>query len=334
MAHNFKQHAGKIMLVLVIGLGILAISLANWKDDNHDNQIIVNDIDDTGLDLASTNQQIDDQVNSLKTFVNPPDSSNDAEEEPEHKITLAEDNGKVTTIEGVYGPSYEKINLDITCKHEVTSGKYIRYLRHLITDESGSYSTIFDRSKCGAGDIIQVCTEDDICSDEVEIKRKQTKTVYSSVRSSGGRSGSSGGSSSPSAMSASGNGDKTFVWGIYTPYNESPIPLGAQVDIVCNHSSVNITISTDKTTVNGAGKFEVHTTSDQCTVGDEVQACIVDSEPPECSGWVPVTYTHGMSGQSGSYVSIAGVPEYTTLAMAFLMLFTGGGIAYLRNKKK
>ena len=136
--------------------------------------------------------------------------------------------------------------------------------------------------------------------------------------------------SAGSTMSASGNGDKTVVEGIYIPFNESSIPLGVQVDIVCQHGSENNTISTDKTTVNGIGKFKTQTTSDKCTIGDQVQACIYT----ECSEWVEVTLIHGSSGHGGSYVSITGVPEYTTAAIAFLMLFTGGGIAYLRNKRK
>ena len=135
--------------------------------------------------------------------------------------------------------------------------------------------------------------------------------------------------SANSIMSASGNGNKTFVSGIYIPYNESPIPQGVQVDIVCQHDSENNTISTDKTTVNEIGKFKTQTTSDKCTIGDLTRACINQ----ECSDWVVVELIHGESGQGGSYMPITGVPEYTTAAIAFLMLFTGGGIAYLRNKK-
>ena len=132
--------------------------------------------------------------------------------------------------------------------------------------------------------------------------------------------------------SAVGHTDQTFVDGVYVPYqgNKSLIPVGAQVTIICNHSNEYNTISTSKTVVKNNGAYQTQTTSDKCTFGDTVQACV----GYECSEWVEVAQAHGMSGHGQGYLEIIGVPEYTTAAVAFLMLFTGGGIAYLRNKKR
>ncbi|MEA3514794.1 MAG: hypothetical protein U9R34_04920 [Nanoarchaeota archaeon] len=118
--------------------------------------------------------------------------------------------------------------------------------------------------------------------------------------------------------------------------NESLIPVGESVDITCQHGSENYTISTDKTIIKHNGNFNTQTTSDKCAVGDPIWACIMP-ERLECSNQTVVEQVdpaHGMSGHGQGYITIIGVPEYTTAAIAFLMLFTGGGIAYLRNKKK
>lgn len=136
--------------------------------------------------------------------------------------------------------------------------------------------------------------------------------------------------------SAVGHADQTFVDGVYIPYqgNESLIPVGEQVSIICEHNLINNTISTSKTVVKNKGNYQTQTTSDKCTVGDKVQACVVGPYYTECSEWVVVQQAHGMSGHGQGYLTIIGVPEYTTVAVAFLMLFTGGGIVYLRNKKR
>ncbi|MEA3514795.1 MAG: hypothetical protein U9R34_04925 [Nanoarchaeota archaeon] len=131
---------------------------------------------------------------------------------------------------------------------------------------------------------------------------------------------------------AVGNANQTFVDGVYVPYqgNKSLIPVGAQVSIICNHSNEYNTISTSKTVVKNNGAYQTQTTSDKCTFGDTIQSCV----GYECSEWVEVKQVHGMSGHGQGYLEIIGVPEYTTAAIAFLMLFTGGGIVYLRNKKR
>jgi len=121
--------------------------------------------------------------------------------------------------------------------------------------------------------------------------------------------------------------DSTIVSGIYMPYqgNTSLIPVGENVLITCN----NTTISTNETVIDSLGYYSKVVPSSECTVGDQVQSCVGS----ECSALVTVEPI-GNTGWGSGLAHIVGVPEYTTAAVAFLMLFTGGGIAYLRNKKK
>ena len=76
--------------------------------------------------------------------------------------------------------------------------------------------------------------------------------------------------------------------------------------------------------------------ADDCVVGDEIQACLINLnlETPveECSGWETVEAT-GAPGWGAGIVDIIGTPEYTTLGAGLLVLLTGGSIAYLRKRK-
>jgi len=125
--------------------------------------------------------------------------------------------------------------------------------------------------------------------------------------------------------------DSTIVSGLYTPYmgNDSLIPIGENVQITCNTSTGMIIISTSETILDSNGYYIKIVPDDVCTVGDKVQSC-VDSE---CSEWIEINPL-GDTGWGVGLADIMGVPEYTSVAVAFLMIFTGGGIAYLRNKKK
>ena len=142
------------------------------------------------------------------------------------------------------------------------------------------------------------------------------------------------------SVTANGNGitgvavsdyDSTIISGIYIPYqgNESLIPEGANVNITCN----NTTISTNDTVIDSMGYYSKVVPSSECAVGDQVQSCVVGLYGIECSALVTVDAI-GNTGWGSGLAHIIGVPEYTTAAVAFLMLFTGGGIAYLRNKKR
>ena len=139
-----------IVILLLISLGIFVM----WDDDNND---IVKDIDD----VVHVEEKEDNNNNVVFVIV-----------VPEYNITLAEDNGRITIIKGEYAPSFEKIRLDLTCKHEDTN-----YLRRLLTTEKGHYLTIMNNSLCGAGDVIQICTEDNKCSDKIVVNGSQEKEV-------------------------------------------------------------------------------------------------------------------------------------------------------------
>ncbi|MEA3514796.1 MAG: hypothetical protein U9R34_04930 [Nanoarchaeota archaeon] len=125
--------------------------------------------------------------------------------------------------------------------------------------------------------------------------------------------------------------DSTIISGIYIPYqgNTSLIPVGENVQITCNNTTASTVISTNETVIDSMGYYSKIVPSSECTVGDQVQSCVGS----ECSAWETVEAI-GNTGWASGIAHIIGVPEYTTAAMAFLMLFTGGGIAYLRNKKR
>ena len=129
--------------------------------------------------------------------------------------------------------------------------------------------------------------------------------------------------------------DSTIISGIYIPYqgNASLIPEGEMVQITCNNSTASMIISTNDTVIDSNGYYIKIVPDNVCTEGDEVQSCVVGLYGIECSEWVEINAL-GATGWNIGLPHIIGVPEYTTAAVAFLMLFTGGGIAYLRNKKK
>ena len=124
----------------------------------------------------------------------------------------------------------------------------------------------------------------------------------------------------------------TIVAGTYVPLEGNPMPVGQHVQIECDNSTHNITISTMSTRIDLDGLYGKMVSSSVCGIGDSVQAC-TGSGYTECSGWITVEPL-GSDGWGTAFLHVFGVPEYTTAAMAFLMIFTGGGIAYLRNKKR
>ena len=144
-----------IVILLLISLGVFVM----WNDDDENNIVIVPEIDNGSNFVHVEEKEYSNNVVFVIVI-------------PEHNITLAEDNGRITIIKGEYAPSFEKIRLDLTCKHEDTN-----YLRRLLTTEKGHYLTIMNNSLCGAGDVIQICTEDNKCSDEIVVNGSQEKEV-------------------------------------------------------------------------------------------------------------------------------------------------------------
>ena len=163
---NTKTRVGIYVFLLVLLLLLVIGLMMDWSSDDNNVKKDINDSKQIIKNESKTEFESDFNLDTVSDILN-------LDKTLYHNITRANDTRIITIIEGYYAP----VKLYISCIYKVVN-KNITHIRYLPTDDNGFYSIIFNRDTCKAGDIIQVCTEDNICSDKVEVSLAKFSMEY------------------------------------------------------------------------------------------------------------------------------------------------------------